>query len=55
MLGPQKREDGELEVVRVAAQKLPDSIGLPVGEAERAMERLFDDLRQVIESNRGTR
>ena len=51
VLRPEEREDGELEVVRVAAEKLPDSIGLPVGEAEGAVERLFRDLRQVIQSS----
>jgi hypothetical protein len=54
VLGPEEREDRELEVVRVAAEKLPDSIRLPVGEAEGAMERLFRDLRQVIQSSRGS-
>jgi hypothetical protein len=49
MLGPQEREDGELEVVRVAAEKLPDSIGFPVGETKSAMERLIHDLCQAIQ------
>jgi hypothetical protein len=51
VLGPQEREDRELEVVRIAAEKLPDSVGLPVGETEGAMERLFRYLRQVIQSS----
>jgi hypothetical protein len=51
VLRPEEREDGELEVVRVAAEKLPDSIRLPVGETEGAMERLFRYLRQVIQSS----
>ena len=46
VLRPEEREDGELEVVRVAAHQLADTVELPVGEAERAMERLFRDLRQ---------
>ena len=53
MLGPEEREDGELEVVRLAAEQLPDSVELPVGEAEGAMERLFCDPRQRIESSDG--
>jgi len=51
VLRPEKREDGELEMVRVAPEKLPDSIRLPVGETEGAMERLFRYLRQVIQSS----
>ena len=51
MLGPEEREDGELEVVRIAAEKLSDSIGLPVGEAKGAMKRLIHDLRQAIQSS----
>jgi hypothetical protein len=55
VLRPEQREDGELEVVRLAAQELLDSVELPVGEPEGAMERLFRDGRQVIESSRETR
>jgi hypothetical protein len=55
VLRPEEREDRELEVVRVAAEKLPDSIRFPVGETERAMERLFRYLRQAIQCNRGNR
>jgi hypothetical protein len=39
-------------VVRVAAEQLLDSVQLPVGEAEGAMERLFRDRRQVWECSR---
>jgi hypothetical protein len=46
VLGPEQREDRELEVVRVAPQQLPDSIELPVGETERPVERLFGDRGQ---------
>jgi hypothetical protein len=46
VLGPEQREDRELEVVRVALQQLPDSIELPVGETERPVERLFSDRGQ---------
>jgi hypothetical protein len=55
VLGPEEREDGELEVVRLAAQELLDSVRLPVGETEGLMERLFRDLRQVLQSSRGLR
>jgi len=51
VLRPQEREDRELEVVGVAAEKIPDSVGLPVGETEGAMERMFRYLRQVIQSS----
>ncbi len=51
VLRPEDGEDGELEVVRIAAEKLPDSVRLPVREAECAVERLFRDLRQVIQSS----
>jgi hypothetical protein len=46
VLGPEEREDGELEVVRVTAEELADPLQLPIGESERAMEGLFDDRRQ---------
>jgi len=51
VLRPEEREDGELEVVRVAAEKLPDSFRLPVGETKGAVERLLSDLRQAIQSS----
>jgi hypothetical protein len=51
VLGPEKREDRELEMVRVAAEQLPDTLRLPVGQTERAVERLGGDLRQVIQCN----
>jgi hypothetical protein len=37
-------------MVRLAAQQLLDTVELPVGEAEGAMERLFCDPRQGFES-----
>jgi hypothetical protein len=43
---PEEGEDGELEVVRVAAEERPDTAELPVRQAERAMERLFDSATQ---------
>jgi hypothetical protein len=51
VLRPQEREDGELEVVRLAAEQFADSVELPVREAERAVERLFCDPRQRPESS----
>src|SRR5436309_2354516 len=49
VLRPQEREDGQLEMVRLAAEELPDPRGLAVGEPEGAVKRLFRDLRQVIQ------
>jgi hypothetical protein len=48
VLGPEKREHGELEVVRLAVEQRDDAIELPVREAELAMERLFRDRAQEI-------
>ena len=47
VLGPQEREDGELEVVRTSPQPGANSVVLPVREAEGAMERLFYDAAQA--------
>ena len=46
VLGPEEREDGELEAVRVALEQPADTLQLPVGEAEGAVQRLFRDCRQ---------
>jgi len=46
MLGPEQREDRELEVVRLTSEKTPDSLELAVREPERAVQSLFRDLRQ---------
>ena len=51
VLRPEQREDGQLEVVRPAAEQLVDALELTVGEAELAMERLSDP-RQGSESSR---
>jgi hypothetical protein len=51
VLGPEQREDRKLEVVRLALEELTDPAVLGVGEAERAMERLFGDPRQSGESS----
>jgi hypothetical protein len=46
VLGPEEREDGELEVVRVTAEQGADTVELPVRQAEGAMKRLFRDAAQ---------
>jgi len=51
VLGPQEREDRQLEVVRVAAEELPDSLRFPVGETKGAVQRLLGYLRQVSQSS----
>jgi hypothetical protein len=51
VLRPEKGEDTNLEMVGVAAEQLPDTLRLPVGQTERAVERLGGDLRQVIQCN----
>ena len=54
VLRPEQREDRKLEVVGVAAEQFPDTVRLPVGETERAVQRLMGgQLRQVIQCNRG--
>jgi hypothetical protein len=47
VLGPEEREDGELEMVRLSLQQRLDTVRLPVGETESAVKRLFRDLRQA--------
>jgi hypothetical protein len=37
MLRPEKGEDRELEVVRVPAEELPDTLRFPVGQTEGAV------------------
>jgi hypothetical protein len=53
VLGPEQREDGELEVVRSTAEQLVDALEFSVGEAELTMET-YRDPRQGTESNRGS-
>ena len=48
VLRPEEREDGELEVVRLALEQLADSRVLPVREAELAVEWLFRDGAQDV-------
>jgi hypothetical protein len=52
VLRPEQREDGELEVVRLAFEQLADAVQLIVRQAERAVERLSGDRRQMPESRR---
>jgi hypothetical protein len=53
VLRPEEREDGKLEVVRLALEQLLDTVEFPVGQSEGAVERLFGDPRQRIESSPG--
>jgi drug/metabolite transporter (DMT)-like permease len=46
VLGPQQREDGQLEVVRLPFQQLLDPGVLPIREAELAVKGLFRDRAQ---------
>jgi hypothetical protein len=46
VLGPEEREDRELEMVRLAPEQLLDALQLPVGQAEGTVERLCDERRQ---------
>jgi hypothetical protein len=43
VLRPEEREDRELEVIRLPAEQIADSVEFPVGEAEGAVKRLFCD------------
>jgi hypothetical protein len=54
VLRPEEREDGKLEVVRLALEQLLDTVEFPLGQSEGAVERLFGDPRQRIESSPGT-
>jgi hypothetical protein len=51
VLGPEQREDAELELVRGAAEQVDDALELRVGEPESPVKRLLDDLRQRVESS----
>jgi hypothetical protein len=55
VLRPQQREDGQLEMVRLALEQFDDALKLPVGQSERAMQRSFGDLGQVVQSSREVR
>jgi len=51
VLRPEEREDGELEVVRLALEQFLDTVELPVGQAEGAVQWLFRDRSQVPQSS----
>jgi hypothetical protein len=51
VLRPEKRKDGELEVVGLALEQLLDTVEFPVRQAEGAVERLFCNPRQESESS----
>jgi hypothetical protein len=46
MLGPEEREDRELEVVGLPPEERDDALELAVRETESAMERLLGDAAQ---------
>jgi hypothetical protein len=46
VLGPQQRENGQLEIVRVALEEFADPLELAVCEPERPVQGLFGNLRQ---------
>jgi hypothetical protein len=43
VLRPEEREDGQLELVRVAAEQVPDTVELAVAQPENAVERFRDE------------
>jgi hypothetical protein len=53
VLGPEEGEDRKLEMVRLSPEQLPDTVRLPVGQTEGAVDGLGGDLRQVTQSNPG--
>jgi len=52
VLGPEQREDRELEVIRLPAEQVADSVELAVRQPEGAMKRLFRYRRQGNECSR---
>ena len=54
VLGPEQREDRELEVVRLPPEKTPDPLELAVRQPERAVQRLFRNLRQAASLSRAS-
>jgi hypothetical protein len=52
VLRPEQREDRELEVVRLSPEKALDPLELPVRQSERAVQRLFRNLRQTASVSR---
>ena len=52
VLGPEQGENRELEMVRVSAEQLSDSLRFLVGQTEGAVQGLMSgQLRQMIECN----
>jgi len=51
VLGPEQREDRELEMIRLPAEQVADSVELAVRQPEGAMKRLFRYRRQIVESS----
>ena len=49
VLGPEQREDRELEVVRLPTEERADALRLPVGEPEGAVERLMRHAAQAVQ------
>jgi len=47
VLRPEQGEDRKLKMIRLAFEKFPDSLELPIGKPERAVQRLFRNLRQA--------
>jgi hypothetical protein len=54
VLGPEQREDRELEMIRLPAEQVADPVKLAVRQPKGAMKRLFRYRRQKIESSRLT-
>jgi hypothetical protein len=53
VLRPEEGEDRELEMVRAAAEQVPDTVRLPVRQTKSAVDGLMrGQLRQVIQCNR---
>jgi hypothetical protein len=53
VLRPEEGENRELEMVRIAAEELPDTLRFPVGQTEDSVQGLLGgQLRQVIQCNR---
>jgi hypothetical protein len=50
VLRPEEREDGQLEVVRRPPEELLDTVELPVGETEGAVERFRDRAQEATVS-----
>jgi hypothetical protein len=55
VLGPQEREDRELEMIRLPVEQVADPGELAVRQPEGAMKRLFRYRRQVAQCSRLTR